>query len=114
LQAQGLPDVAVDEDTWESAVDVVHQITGDSNIPDWVCLTQFYNLCVHGLITTRSYELWNLYHRINGTHNETLASYQSLPADWVDACGVIEREMRRIDKIKQAEARAELQSLCRK
>jgi hypothetical protein len=91
----------------------VREHTGEE-VPVWSALVNYYHVCVPSLVTELSYRLWYLYQRIGGTKNETYTSYYDLPAFWVDACDVIERETARIDKIRADKAQREQREILRK
>ena len=105
--------IKVTRDQWELIVDAARQHTGDPELPLWSALVNYYNVCMPSLITELSFKLWNLYRRINGTKNETHSSYYALPAFWVDACDVIERETTRIDRIRANKAKREQREILR-
>ena len=77
----------------------VHSKTNPA-VPIWGCLSQ-YGVCARSIISPMSVELWNLYNAIGGTSRIARPrDYYELPALYVDAVGVIEREIKRIAKAK--------------
>ncbi len=105
--------VEITADTWPRIVDVVRKRTNNADIPIWSCFVTYYNVCVPSLVTTLSHKLWHLYRRIDGTSNETYASYLNLPAFWVDACDVIDTEIARIDKLRADKAQRQQREIMR-
>ncbi len=65
-----------------------------------------YNVCIVSLVTGLSKELWNMYTAVNGTRNETYASYQDLPAIYVDACKIMDAECASIDHVQRKTSEA--------
>ncbi|KKM60617.1 hypothetical protein LCGC14_1540080 [marine sediment metagenome] len=53
------------------------------------------------LLTELSAVLWDMYVAVNGTKNETFASYQDLPAVYVDACKIMDAECASIDHTRR-------------
>lgn len=107
VKGQGLETLSVTLDQWEQIVDAARQHAGDPNLAIWNAMVNYYNVCLPSAVTELSVKLWNLYQRIKGTRNETYASYNDLPAFWVDACSIIDAEIGRIDKIRADKARNE-------
>ena len=112
--AQGMKPLRVAPHEWEKIIDAACEHAGDPNLPLWSALVNYYNVCVPSVVTELSFTLWNLYQRINGTKNETYQSYYDLPAFWVDACAVIEREISRIDKIRNDKTQREQRETLRR
>lgn len=71
-------------------------------------------MCIPSVVTELSTKLWALYQRIGGTKNETYSSYYDLPAFWVDACDIIDREIIRIDKIRTDKDQREQRQVLRR
>jgi len=92
-----MPDVKITKETWMDLVDVV-RTTKNKDAPIWSCLFGYYSVCINSIISPLSTGLWNLYHSIGGTKNETLASYWELPAIYGDACTLINEEVKKLDK----------------
>lgn len=104
---QGLTPIEVTRDQWEQIVEAARKHSGDENLPLWSAMVNYYNICLPSIVTALSFTLWHLYQRIGGTQNETYTSYYDLPAFWVDACAVIDREIGRIDKVRADKAQRE-------
>lgn len=62
------------------------------------------------IISPESIEAWDTYNRINGSTNETYASYVKLPARWIEQMNVIETEINRIDVVRKKQAETEAKS----
>jgi hypothetical protein len=105
--------ITVRPDQWERIIDAARIKAGDPNLPMWSALVNYYSVCIPSLVTPLSMKLWFLYQRIQGTTNETYESYNNLPAFWVDACAVIERETARIDKVRSDKAKQQQASMLR-
>jgi hypothetical protein len=99
---------------WEQIVDAARAHAGDEKLPIWSALVNYYSVCVPSVVTELSFKLWHLHQRIGGTRNETYASYNDLPAFWVDACMVIDAEIARIDKVRADKAQREQRELLRR
>lgn len=99
---------------WEKIVVAARKHAGNDKIPLWSAMVSYYSVCVSSLVTELSFTLWDLYQRIDGTKNETYRSYYDLPAFWVSACGVIEKETNRIDKIKEDKNQRQQRQLLRR
>lgn len=106
--------VCVTIDEWDTIVDTARKHTGNDSLPLWNAMVNYYNVCVPSIVTELSFKLWQLYQRISGTKNETYKSYYDLPAFWVSACDSIEREIARIDKIRDDKARREQREMLRR
>lgn len=105
--------IKVSIDSWEEIVIEARRHSGNSNLPYWSALVNYYQVCVPSLVTDLSRTLWNLYQRINGTKNENYLSYYDLPAFWVDACTVIDAEIGRIDKVRADKSSREHKEMIR-
>jgi len=76
-------------------IDEVHNKV-DVELPDYICVTEYYNVCAQSLITPLSWSILNKYHRVWRHNNETVASYNACPAIMEDAMDIIEPEISRI------------------
>lgn len=103
--------IRVRKDEWEKIVDAACIHADDPKLPIWSAMVNYYNVCVPSIVTELSFKLWNLYQRIDGTKNETYASYYNLPAFWTDACNIIAQEIGRIDKIRADKAQREQRAI---
>lgn len=106
--------IRVQRHEWERIVDAAREHAGDKHLPTWSAMVNYYSVCIPGLVTQLSFKLWDLYQRIGGTRNETYASYYDLPAFWASACGIIELEISRIDKVRADKAQREQRELMRR
>ena len=109
-----MPTLRVANREWWRIEEAVAKHADKDDIPSWSAMVNYYNVCVPSIITPLSLAVWNLYQRIDGTSNETYRSFIDLPAFWVDACAVIDREIGRIDKVRADKARREQQALIRR
>jgi len=113
-KGQGVKPLRIQQNNWGKIVDVARSHAGDDNLPIWSAVVNYYNVCIPSLVTSLSFKLWHLYHRIGGTKNETYASYYNLPAFWIDACNIIDQEISRIDKIRNNKTQREQQETLRR
>ena len=96
-----LPALTLTKGNWTDAINEAHKL--DPNLPDWQCL-DLYSICKRGIITPLSAELFRLYRVLNGTGRiATPRQYDELSAIYVDACDVIEKEMRRLEIIQNGD-----------
>jgi len=102
-----MPTLTVDKDNWWDVVEAARKHAGKPNLPAYVCLLHYYNVCMVSVVDPLSVKLWSLYRRIRGTHNETYHSFWHLPAFWVNACEVMEAEIDRIELVKAAKQEQE-------
>lgn len=98
-----MPTLCVTRDHWWQIVQAARKHTGKENLPIYAAMLHYYNVCLVSVVTPLSIALWKLYQRIDGTKNETYASFANLPAFWVDACTVIDMEIARIQQAKDRE-----------
>jgi len=74
----------------------------DPKYPIWKCV-QRYGICPMGIVTSLSVELWRLYNALGGTSRiSTPEEYYRLPAIYVDAVRIIERELTEIKAYAEA------------
>jgi hypothetical protein len=108
-----MPTIRLKPEEWWTIVETVRQHAG-KKVPIWNAVVNYYSVCIPSITTALSVKLWYLYRRINGTRNETYASFRYLPAFWVDACNVIDNEINRIDKVRADKHTRDLKTLTRK
>jgi len=112
-KGQGLKTLRIQKSEWGNIVDAAREHAGNSDLPIWSAMVNYYGVCITSVVTELSFKLWSLYQRIDGTKNETYGSYYDLPAFWISACDVIDREIARIDKIRNDKAQREQREMLR-
>ncbi len=85
-------------------IDEVHKLVDDYKIPDYECITDYYNVCAYSLITNLSWKLLQRYNRVWRHNNETDTSYNDCPAIMEEAMDIIEPEKSRIELELKKEA----------
>lgn len=89
-----LPRLEVSDDNWTTIGGSVRGAFGH-DIPEYECFLH-YGVCPIGIVSDASLELWRLYNVTGGLHAQSPSGYYGLPALWVEACTVIEDELRRL------------------
>ena len=96
-----MPEIRVSKDSWYRAVETVREFANDPDVPVWICLAEYYQLCIPSVVTRESLILWRLYHDLDGFSRESYESYMRLPARIVDAFSTIKGEIDRIERIRK-------------
>jgi hypothetical protein len=89
-----MPVVKISRDNIQPLMDIVKIQDPDTN--EYKAFRR-YNVCTASLITSLSYDLWNMYHDLNGLKNENLTTYRELTPLWIKACRIIRHEINQID-----------------
>ena len=86
--------IEITKQTWFRLVEAARE-KGGPQIPVWMALTRYYNVCVESLPDSLSRSIFELWCRLGGTANESYESFWNLPAVYVAGCDRIREELQR-------------------
>jgi len=87
-----LGEKTIHRDNWTEIIDYMHAL--DPNYSIYGCFRHF-GVCPIPIIDDRALQLWNCYNACRGLNVKTPADYYGLPAVYVDAVQIIEKELDR-------------------